>query len=127
MMRLRIPNGVVNADTFRFFADSVEPYGPELGVIDVTTRQNIQLRGVQLQDADTIIDGLHARGYTSHNHVFVDACACSCRQVPECSDHLGFGHLHRSLPLREDLQLLGRSLSLWTDGQRPCSYRSAFQ
>jgi ferredoxin-nitrite reductase len=39
-------------------------YGPELGVVDVTTRQNIQLRGVILEDADQIIDGLHARGQT---------------------------------------------------------------
>ena len=65
MMRVRLPNGVMNADIMRFYADSVEPYGPELGVIDVTTRQNIQLRGVVLEDADKIIDGLHKRGHTS--------------------------------------------------------------
>jgi len=65
MMRLRLPNGVTNADSFRFYADSVAPYGPELGVIDITTRQNIQLRGVTLEDSDRIIDGLHARGHTS--------------------------------------------------------------
>lgn len=65
MMRLRLPNGVTNADSFRFYADSVEPYGPDLGVIDITTRQNIQLRGVLLEDSDRIIDGLHARGQTS--------------------------------------------------------------
>ena len=65
MMRMRIPNGIVNADLMRFFADSVEPYGPELGVMDITTRQNIQLRGVALEDADKIIDGVHERGITS--------------------------------------------------------------
>jgi len=65
MMRLRLPNGITNADSFRFYADSVEPYGPDLGVVDVTTRQNIQLRGVVLEDADKIIDGLHARGQTT--------------------------------------------------------------
>ena len=65
MMRMRLPNGIINADSFRFYADSLEPYGPELGVIDITTRQNIQLRGVVLEDADKIIDGLHARGHTS--------------------------------------------------------------
>merc|ERR1719198_710620 len=65
MMRLRLPNGITNADSFRFYADSVEPYGPDLGVIDITTRQNIQLRGVELGDADRIIDGLHERGQTS--------------------------------------------------------------
>ena len=65
MMRLRLPNGITNADSMRFYADSVEKYGPELGVVDITTRQNIQLRGVALEDADAIIDGLHARGHTS--------------------------------------------------------------
>ena len=65
MMRMRLPNGVTNADSMRFYADSIEPYGPELGVMDITTRQNIQLRGVDLQDAPAIIEGLHARGHTS--------------------------------------------------------------
>jgi len=65
MMRLRTPNGIVNADLMRFYADSVEPYGADVGVIDITTRQNIQLRGIPLEDATTIIDGLHARGQTS--------------------------------------------------------------
>jgi len=65
MMRMRIPNGIINADLMRFYADVVEPYGPDLGVIDITTRQNIQLRGVVLEDAPAIIDGLHARGQTS--------------------------------------------------------------
>merc|ERR1719203_710419 len=65
MMRMKVPNGIITADQMRFYADSVEPYGPELGVMDITTRQNIQLRGVALEDADEIIDGLHARGQTS--------------------------------------------------------------
>jgi len=65
MMRLRTPNGIVNADLMRFYADCVEPYGPEMGVVDITTRQNIQLRGVSVEDAPTIIDGLHARNQTS--------------------------------------------------------------
>jgi ferredoxin-nitrite reductase len=66
MMRLRLPNGITNANSFRFYADSVEPYGPDLGVVDITTRQNIQLRGVTLGDADKIIDGLHERGQTRY-------------------------------------------------------------
>lgn len=65
MMRLKVPNGIVNADQMRFYADSVEKYGPEQGVIDITTRQNIQLRGVKIEDAPDIIDGLHARNQTS--------------------------------------------------------------
>lgn len=65
MMRLKVPGGIVNADQMRFYADSVEKYGPEKGVVDITTRQNIQLRGVKLEDAPAIMDGLHARNQTS--------------------------------------------------------------
>ena len=49
MMRLRVINGIVTSEQMRFYADSVEPYGPEVGVVDITTRQNIQLRGVALE------------------------------------------------------------------------------
>lgn len=64
MMRLRTPNGIVTSELLRFYADSIEPYGPELGVVDITTRQNIQLRGVTVEDAPAIIDGLHERNQT---------------------------------------------------------------
>ena len=64
MMRLKVPNGIVNSDQMRFYADSVEKYG-EGGVVDITTRQNIQLRGVKIEDAPDIIDGIHARNQTS--------------------------------------------------------------
>lgn len=64
MMRLKVPNGIVNSDQMRFYADCVEPYG-DIGVVDITTRANIQLRGVQLEDAPAIIDGLHARNQTT--------------------------------------------------------------
>lgn len=65
MMRLKVPNGIVNADQLRFYGDSVEKYGPERGVVDITTRANIQLRGVKLEDGPTIIEGLHSRNQTS--------------------------------------------------------------
>jgi len=64
MMRLKVPNGIVNGDLMRFYAKSVEKYG-DGGVVDITTRQNIQLRGVKIEDAPDIIDGLHARNQTS--------------------------------------------------------------
>jgi ferredoxin-nitrite reductase len=65
MMRLKVPNGIVNADQMRFYAKCVEKYGEEGGVVDITTRQNIQLRGVKIEDAPDIIDGFHARNQTS--------------------------------------------------------------
>jgi ferredoxin-nitrite reductase len=65
LMRLKVPNGIVNSDQMRFYADCVEKYGEEKGVVDITTRQNIQLRGVKIEDAPDIIDGLHSRNQTS--------------------------------------------------------------
>jgi ferredoxin-nitrite reductase len=65
MMRLKVPNGIVNSDQMRFYADCVEKYGEEGGVVDITTRANIQLRGVKIEDAPDVIDGLHARNQTS--------------------------------------------------------------
>lgn len=64
MLRLKVPNGIINSDQMRFYADCVEPYG-DIGVVDITTRANIQLRGVQLEDAPAIIDGLHAKNQTT--------------------------------------------------------------
>ena len=59
MMRLRTPNGIVNSDQMRFYADSVEKYGEEGGVVDITTRANIQLRGVKI--------GRHTSELQSHH------------------------------------------------------------
>ena len=60
MMRLRTPNGVVKSDTLRLFADTIEPYGDDLGVMDITTRQNVQLRGLTLEDGADLTKKLHA-------------------------------------------------------------------
>eukprot|EP00467_Chlorarachnion_reptans_P022787 CAMPEP_0114515468 /NCGR_PEP_ID=MMETSP0109-20121206/16755_1 /TAXON_ID=29199 /ORGANISM="Chlorarachnion reptans, Strain CCCM449" /LENGTH=580 /DNA_ID=CAMNT_0001695681 /DNA_START=472 /DNA_END=2214 /DNA_ORIENTATION=- len=65
MMRLKVPNGLLDSEQMRFFADSVGKYPVEVGVIDITTRQNIQLRGIELQDATDVIDGLYARGLSN--------------------------------------------------------------
>ncbi len=43
----------------RFYADSVEPFGPDVGVIDITTRQNIQLRTLRRRpEADLSLPSL---------------------------------------------------------------------
>ncbi|KAA8493547.1 Ferredoxin--nitrite reductase, chloroplastic [Porphyridium purpureum] len=64
MMRLRVPNGELTAEQLDFFADVVEKYG-EIGVIDITTRQNIQLRGIDMGDVEDILNGLKKLGLTS--------------------------------------------------------------
>ncbi|NER31763.1 MAG: ferredoxin--nitrite reductase, partial [Symploca sp. SIO1C4] len=64
MLRLRIPNGCLNSEKMRVLAEIVQRYGDE-GSADITTRQNIQLRGVRLEDIPEIFRKLKAVGMTS--------------------------------------------------------------
>jgi ferredoxin-nitrite reductase len=64
MMRLKVPNGILNTNQMRYFAHVLEPYG-ENGCLDVTTRMNIQLRGIQLTEASDVLDGLYKIGLTA--------------------------------------------------------------
>lgn len=61
MMRLKVPNGVLSSDQVRFCANAVEKYG-DAGCLDITTRMNIQLRGVELTEAGDVINGLYDVG-----------------------------------------------------------------
>ena len=69
MFHLRILNGIINSNHLRLYAESVEPYGPELGVVDIMTRANIQLQGVELEDSPAILHDLHARNQISFQSV----------------------------------------------------------
>lgn len=60
---LQVPNGELTAEQSRFLGQCVRKYG-EKGCLDITTRANIQLRGVTLDDADHIFDGLQKVGLT---------------------------------------------------------------
>ncbi|MYI72133.1 MAG: ferredoxin--nitrite reductase, partial [Synechococcus sp. SB0673_bin_10] len=64
MLRLRVPNGIATADQLNVFASIVARYGED-GVGDITTRQNIQLRGVLLEDLPEILERLKAVGITT--------------------------------------------------------------
>ena len=57
MLRLRIPNGIVNSEQLKVIASIVARYG-ENGSCDITTRQNIQLRGVLISDLPEILNRL---------------------------------------------------------------------
>lgn len=64
MVRLRTPNGYLNSEKMRVLAEIVQRYGDD-GSADITTRQNIQLRGVRLEDIPEIFRKLEAVGITS--------------------------------------------------------------
>lgn len=64
MVRLRLPNGLINADQLEALADVVDRCGDE-GSADVTTRQNLQLRGLLLEDMPPLLRELERVGLTS--------------------------------------------------------------
>ena len=64
MIRMRVPNGVVSSEQMRVLAAGIERYGED-GTADVTTRQNIQLRGVRLEDVPELFDRFKEVGLTS--------------------------------------------------------------
>ena len=64
MLRLRVPNGLLNSSQMRVLADAIQRYGEE-GTGDITTRQNIQLRGIRIEDLPDIFSKLKSVGLTS--------------------------------------------------------------
>ena len=63
MLRMRISNGVINSTQLRAVAELSRDYGRGAG--DLTTRQNIQLRWITIEDMPAIIEKLQAVGLGS--------------------------------------------------------------
>jgi len=61
MMRLRIPNGILTSKQLRIIASIVARYG-EGGSCDITTRQNLQLRGILINDLPEILRRIKEAG-----------------------------------------------------------------
>ncbi|HEY9299618.1 MAG TPA: ferredoxin--nitrite reductase, partial [Phormidium sp.] len=64
MMRLRIANGILNSDQMRVLGEIVQRYGSD-GNADITTRQNLQLRGIRIEDVPDIFCKMKAVDLTS--------------------------------------------------------------
>jgi ferredoxin-nitrite reductase len=64
MMRLRLPQGIITSAQMRTLADIVQRYGAD-GCADITTRQNLQLRGIRIEDIPDIFNRLQGSGLTS--------------------------------------------------------------
>lgn len=64
MVRLRVPSGILSSQKMRVLAEVVQRYGEE-GSADITTRQNLQLRGILLEDIPDIFERFHRVGLTS--------------------------------------------------------------
>lgn len=68
MMRLRMSSGFSNAEQFRAIAEISEAYGTEF--VDITTRQQIQLRGFAIENVQHIWNRLEAVGLDSRQTGF---------------------------------------------------------
>ncbi|MGG6296145.1 ferredoxin--nitrite reductase [Leptolyngbya sp. AN02str] len=64
MLRLRMPSGILTSGQMRVLAEIVQRYGED-GSADITTRQNLQLRGIRLEDIPDIFQRLKEAGMTS--------------------------------------------------------------
>ncbi len=64
MVRLRMPNGILTSGQMRVLAEVVQRYGED-GSADITTRQNIQLRGIRIEDIPDIFQQFEQAGLTS--------------------------------------------------------------
>ncbi len=64
MMRMRFPTGILTSGQMRTLAEIVQRYGED-GNGDITTRQNLQIRGVRIEDLPDIFNKFEQSGLTS--------------------------------------------------------------
>ncbi|HEU4984945.1 MAG TPA: nitrite/sulfite reductase, partial [Nitrososphaera sp.] len=81
MVRIKIPSGEINADQVDKIASLSEAFS--IGSAHVSTRQNIQLHWVQLEDVSEVMRGLVDAGLTTR-----EACGNTVRNVM-CSHFAG--------------------------------------
>ena len=77
MLRVKFPNGIVTADQMRTIGELAERYGRGMG--DITTRQNIQLHNLAIEDIPVVLDELNAVGLS-----FTQACGDVWRNIVGC-------------------------------------------
>lgn len=77
MLRIKIPWGGVTPDQLDLMADLAEEYSDE--ILHVTTRQDIQLHYIHIDDTPTIMRRLASVGITTR-----EACGNSVRNITAC-------------------------------------------
>ena len=77
MQRIKIPYGALSAEQMETLADLAEEYSDS--ICHVTTRQDIQLHFVHIEDTPTLFRRLAAAGITTR-----EACGNSVRNVTAC-------------------------------------------
>ncbi len=78
MIRVKLPGGIVNADSLEVLGDIAEHYAP-LGKGHLTTRENVQFHHVPLPQCPDVLRKLGAVGLSSR-----EACGNTVRNVVGC-------------------------------------------
>jgi len=77
MLRIRIPNGILQAQQLRTIADLTQRYAR--GIADITVRQNIQLHWITIEDLPQVLEALDGCGLNT-----LGACGDVTRNVTGC-------------------------------------------
>ena len=78
MMRVKVPGGLLHANQMDALAELIERFAP-LGKGHITTRENIQVHFMQLQESGDAMDVLDRVGLSTR-----DACGNTVRNVTAC-------------------------------------------
>jgi sulfite reductase (ferredoxin) len=78
MVRIKLPGGRLNAPQLRVIADMLEKYARH-DVVHITTRQDIQMHYVPLEDTPAVLGHLATAGLTTR-----EACGNTIRNVTAC-------------------------------------------
>ncbi|MDX6553694.1 MAG: hypothetical protein QOH74_2182, partial [Gaiellales bacterium] len=98
MLRVKFPNGIVTSAQLRTVGALSERYGGNMG--DITTRQNIQLHNLRIEDMPVVLDELNAVGLS-----FTQACGDVWRNIVGCPLAGVDGHeLIDTRPLIDELE-----------------------
>ncbi|NUP98359.1 MAG: nitrite reductase [Armatimonadetes bacterium] len=100
MVRLRVPNGVLQAHQLALIAEMTDRFARGYG--DITTRQNIQLHWLTIEDIPYLLSRYHGVGLTT-----MAACGDDPRNVVGCPVHgVDCGELVDARPLLDDVNRL---------------------
>src|SRR5205085_9069545 len=77
MVRIRIPNGILNSQQLRTIADLTQHYAR--GIADITVRQNVQLHWISIEALPEVLDALGRVGLNT-----LGACGDVTRNVTGC-------------------------------------------
>lgn len=120
MCRLRIPNGVLSAHQMRGVANIAETFAA--GYADVTTRANLQLRGIQAKSAIDVLTalqdlGLTSRGSGADNIRNVTSAPTAGIDPQELIDTRPLGHrMHHHILNHREMYGLPRKFNIAFDG-----------